>query len=383
MAETNYENIDNGYDDGLNRAGDVSVSEDLSKTGTESADNQGEGKDVGGYAFTDMWIETWIKSRTYSPKKRGFYLDGKTGYAEFMDIYVKGSIVGGSLDIPDKTTSNSTHIDSSGNQWWGANTASGYASANAYILSTGAASFSSVLINGRAGTALAAAINADANLITNVINSYLNTATQRILGEFQFQDSGAIAIRTDASNGMWLSPTGMLGKAGGITTFSIDILGNVTLRGAITATSGQIGGFTITATKLYGGYIASDAGTYPKALLDTNGLTVHGTTMTIKDTSGNTRLQFQPQPFGCGMYVLGSTGTIAMLSNVGSGSIIVPNTTNSYDLGSSSQQWRAIYIQGNGTTGTKVMTDSGGDTTTFQTVYVNINGILYRLLRAE
>lgn len=380
MAETNYENIDNGYDDSLNRAGDVSVSEDLSKVGMESADNQGESKDVGGYAFTDLWIETWIKSRSYSPKKRGFYLDGKTGYAEFMDIYVTGSIVGGSLDIPDRTTANSTHIDSNGNQWWGANTADGYVAANAYVLSTGDASFNSILINGRAGTALAAAINADANLITNVINSYLNTATQRILGEFQFQDSGAIAIRTDASNGMWLSPTGMLGKSGGITTFSIDILGNVTLRGAITATSGQIGGFTITATKLYGGYIASDGGTYPKALLDTNGLSIHGSYLTLKDTSGNTRLQFQPNSFGCSMYINGSSGTIIVANNLSGGTILTPNTDNSYDLGDSSREFRAVYTHGSGATGAISIPVVDG-ATAFSTVTININGTLYTVLR--
>lgn len=53
-----------------------------------------------------------------------------------------------SLNIPDTTTANSFHVDTSGNVWWGANVADGYANANAYILSTGEAVFKNVSIGG-------------------------------------------------------------------------------------------------------------------------------------------------------------------------------------------------------------------------------------------
>lgn len=59
-----------------------------------------------------------------------------------------GTVTGGALNIPDSTTANSMHVDSSGNTWWGANVASGYASSNAQVLSTGAATFKTVTISG-------------------------------------------------------------------------------------------------------------------------------------------------------------------------------------------------------------------------------------------
>lgn len=53
-----------------------------------------------------------------------------------------------SLDIPDTTTANSFHVDSVGNTWWGVNLAIGYATAPAYVLNTGAAKFTNVIITG-------------------------------------------------------------------------------------------------------------------------------------------------------------------------------------------------------------------------------------------
>lgn len=49
-----------------------------------------------------------------------------------------GSIQATSIDIPDTTTENSFHVDSSGNAWWGATT---LGAANAYVLNTGVAKF--------------------------------------------------------------------------------------------------------------------------------------------------------------------------------------------------------------------------------------------------
>ena len=59
------------------------------------------------------------------------------------------SVIGGvsisSLDIPDTTTANSFHVDSTGNSWWGATT---LGSAVAKILNTGAATFSNINVTG-------------------------------------------------------------------------------------------------------------------------------------------------------------------------------------------------------------------------------------------
>jgi len=114
----NYTEFDRPYDNELNRASDDS-------SGLSSSDNMIEGPDTasgsstGGYGgdygtpvtgngknpnalppgglgsgdFSDIFIENWIKSRNYYPKKGGFYIDGKTGYAEFSNVYVSGTII--------------------------------------------------------------------------------------------------------------------------------------------------------------------------------------------------------------------------------------------------------------------------------------------------
>lgn len=59
-------------------------------------------------------------------------------------LTVKGALTVSSIDIPDTTTANSFHVDSSGNAWWGATT---LAASNAKVLNTGAATFSSITAN--------------------------------------------------------------------------------------------------------------------------------------------------------------------------------------------------------------------------------------------
>jgi hypothetical protein len=80
-----------------------------------------------------------------------------------------------SIDIPDTTTSNSFHVNSSGDSWWGANNADFTAdndNANAYVLKDGSAKFQSVTIEG------ATVSTFNGSLIGNVQeraeNDYLN-----------------------------------------------------------------------------------------------------------------------------------------------------------------------------------------------------------------
>ena len=42
--------------------------------------------------FSDLWIQNTIKSLNWKPKKQGFYIDGASGYAEFSNIFLSGSI---------------------------------------------------------------------------------------------------------------------------------------------------------------------------------------------------------------------------------------------------------------------------------------------------
>jgi hypothetical protein len=136
MADQTYDTIDNPYGVNLNRSEDITPSE---ATGVDL--NAGGPSVLTGQALTDAWISTFIKSTNYEPKQRGFLIDGLKGYIEAIDLYISGSIVGGSLDIPNTTDANSFHVDAQGNTWWGSNTAAGYLLANASILNTGVATF--------------------------------------------------------------------------------------------------------------------------------------------------------------------------------------------------------------------------------------------------
>ena len=77
----------------------------------------------------------------------GWRLDAN-GNFEAVNGTFSGTLGAVSLNVPDSTSTSSFHVDSNGNTWWGANVASGYAGAPAYVLATGAAHFENVEIGG-------------------------------------------------------------------------------------------------------------------------------------------------------------------------------------------------------------------------------------------
>lgn len=89
------------------------------------------------------------------------------------------------------------------------------------------------------------AINSDYDIVTDLINARLDTSAKTILGDFTFGPSGAIKMITDADNGLWISPTGFLGKKAGVTTFAVDINGNATFAGDISGSTGTFSGTLI------------------------------------------------------------------------------------------------------------------------------------------
>jgi len=113
MTQKNYNSIDNPYDSFLNRtdAGASTVVNSGQEYGgttfTDSGNggsaspngspdvsspNDVSGGSIQGSSFQSIWLKDWIKSRNYKPKSVGFYIDGKTGYAEFVNVYVSGNI---------------------------------------------------------------------------------------------------------------------------------------------------------------------------------------------------------------------------------------------------------------------------------------------------
>lgn len=94
-----------------------------------------------------------VQSSTYTAGISGWSLL-PNGDAEFNSGTFRGSLIAGSIDIPNLTTASSFHVDNQGNAWWGA-TALG--SAVAKILKTGIATFTNINITG--GSVLSAVLN--------------------------------------------------------------------------------------------------------------------------------------------------------------------------------------------------------------------------------
>jgi len=66
----------------------------------------------------NLWITNEIKSSGWKPQKRGFYMNGQTGYAEFADVYISGNItaitgnIGGWSIAADELYSGNVHLQS-------------------------------------------------------------------------------------------------------------------------------------------------------------------------------------------------------------------------------------------------------------------------------
>lgn len=110
---------------------------------------------------------------------------------------------------------------------------------------------------------LSSLLNTDGDFLRDVITPTLDTKAKEILGEFTFQGSGALAINTDASNGIWISPTGILAKKAGVNTLAIGADGSAVFGGTLSAVSGTFGIITagvIKANSVWIGEISGHTG---------------------------------------------------------------------------------------------------------------------------
>lgn len=241
-----YDTIDRPYDDLMNREAPLgsatsSTSSENSPTGANTQYNltnsaqtstptaQDQIMEAGGIiksgeTLSDVWLATWMKSRNYQPKTQGFIIDARLGYIECMRLFVgSGGIIGGSLDIPDTTSTNSFHVDSSGNMWLGSTI---FATAPFSVSNTGDMTATSGTIGGW-----------DINSTTLVGgNTTLDSVGRVVVGT---SNDVAIMSSADATYRIW---------AGHATPASAPF--SVTKAGAIFATSGTIGGNTLSATAI-------------------------------------------------------------------------------------------------------------------------------------
>lgn len=193
----------------------------------------------------------------YSPLNQG----GSSGSGQAAVF--KQLVVGAGADI--------FKVNQEGSFWGAAS----YGDAPAKINFQGDAIFNSVYIHGLSGATLAAAINVNGNWVNQVINTNLDTSTKKILGDFTFGASGAIRMNVDTNNGLWISPTGILGKTGGVTTFAIDTSGNATFKGTLAAGSviaANINADLINAGTLVGRSVKATNGAGSDIWMENNGI---------------------------------------------------------------------------------------------------------------
>ena len=266
-------------------------------------------------------------------------------------------------------------------------------------------------LSGLSTEVIASAINEDGNIITDIINDNLDTQAAEILGEFTFGVSGAIAMKNDDDNGLWLSPTGILGKKSGNNTFTITTSGDATFAGTLAAAAGTLGSITagsftgitiavgssnnifkVDANGIYLGHATygsapfkvSMAGNLIASNLTATGGTIAGlviTAGTIRTSSGTTRVEMADNntlkvyETGTTRLILGS-GAISSYDSSGNFSAIIhgagvntfgitltnyayyfneigfmPSASGALDLGVSGNKFKDLYLTGSITVG--------------------------------
>ena len=210
------------------------------------------------------------------------------------------------------------------------------------------------------------------NLIKDLINTKLDTATKQILGDFTFGASGAIKILGSGSAGVWISPTGILGKnTAGQTTFALNAFdGSAVFKGEILAGSiigGEITGGTLTGTIIQTGtsganvYLSANEirfryGTTPEAYAYTYSWPRGWGLRICTDKTSNTRAEIELSEGTTagfagvligGDTVLGLSWGYEGISGI-CGADFVPDGSG-YNLGRNVfyNKWQHLYLSGN------------------------------------
>ncbi len=94
-----YSNIENPYNDLMERGGQVT--EDLDPQGSIGSPSQLAPQVISNNSFGNVWISKWIKSTNYKPRVRGFLIDGVKGLIDAVNIYIKGTITGSTIQTSE------------------------------------------------------------------------------------------------------------------------------------------------------------------------------------------------------------------------------------------------------------------------------------------
>ena len=248
----NYENIDIPYNTYLSR-GEITTPE----SSLDSSNGTKEEEIKSGDSLNDIWIRNFIRSENWSPKKKGFYIDGLTGYAEFSNVFISGNIealtgtIGGftigATSLSAVSGGNTTTLSSGATAFSAGATGTPTVTITqaGIITATGAIIDGTSTLGGRLASTIATAIDSAGAFI----NANLDTSAKTILGSFTFGVSGALQIGTysaGVSGDVKISPSGIVGRnSAGANTFTIDgTTGTATFAGTLSAAAGTLGAVT-------------------------------------------------------------------------------------------------------------------------------------------
>lgn len=225
MAETpnnsDYENIDRPYDSSLYR------SEPNDTNGNVMNQPIKSDGDIG-----DVWIKNFIRSENWQPKTNGFYINGQTGYAEFMNVFISGDIQALTGTIGGFTIGATT------------------ISATNLVLTSGAANAANITV----GTGANAAGLNSANAVGDIAFWAGSTFANRATAAFQVTAAGVLTATSATITGAINATSGTF--SGSITasgTISGGTITGATITGSTlsTATSGQRVVLTTTLAQYY------------------------------------------------------------------------------------------------------------------------------------
>ena len=206
-------------------------------------------------------VSEYLQSTGFVTGSTGWQIKGD-GTAEFVGITLSGGTFKyGKTSFTDST--NAGYYFGSEGMYIGAALD---ATKLKYTIADGSYDFVGT-ISSRSTATIAAAINSSGNLVNDIINIRLDTSAKNILSDFAFGSadySGSLKCGTitwNATTGAITGGTGGVFHKGGIVfavagvpTITLDgTTGAATFAGALSAPTGNIGGFTIGATTLAGG----------------------------------------------------------------------------------------------------------------------------------
>jgi hypothetical protein len=239
-----------------------------------------------GASLSNLWITNDIKSKDWKPRSTGFYMNGDTGYAEFSNVYVSGTITATTGDI------------------------------GGWVIGTDRLTGTKIALVSGAANVARVEVGSGSNVAG--INSAL------LADEIAFWAGASHLNRTTANFRVELN--------GDLTASNADITGVVNATTLTATGTGDIGGWTIGSTTLTGGGVTLDSagtitgGTIQTAFGDGARIVMDSSGIDSFDSSNNLRfaffqelLTFKKEPPESG------TATVATMGSIVSGFEILMN----------------------------------------------------------